>query len=355
MTIFAVFAIIIGIFFAMNIGASGTAASMGAAYGGGAIHNKLLAVTLVGFAAVAGAVLGGGAVVKTIGEGLINQSITVEISIIILLSACLTLFYANMAGIPLSTSEVTVGAVVGVGVAYQSLMVTKILTIFAVWIVLPFIAFGIAFLLGKISPILERLFAKTGKPQLVKRSLIIFLIAAGCYEAFSAGMNNVANAVGPLVGAGIMTETSGVWIGGLFVAIGAILLGGRVLETNGKKITKLSLLNGSFVSLTSGTLVIIASLFGLPVPLTQATTMSIFGIGIADHGRKLWDNNVVKRIVKVWVISPLSSLIVSYSLAELFLRHNYYGIVIVVSVFVITISFFGFKRLRHHEYEGGGI
>lgn len=348
-------AIIIGLFFAMNIGASGTAAAMGAAYGGGAIKRKLLAVTLVALAALAGAVTGGGEVVKTIGNGLITQSITVELTIIILLSACLTLFYANIAGIPLSTSEVTVGAVVGVGVAYQALVLSKVLLIFAVWIVLPFAAFGIAFLLGKLSPILEGLLARTGRPKLVKRVLTIFLIGAGCYEAFSAGMNNVANAVGPLVGAGILNETAGIWIGGIFVGFGAILLGGKVLETNGKKITKLSLLNGSFVSMTSGTLVIIASLFGIPVPLTQATTMSIFGIGLADHGRKLWDNSIVKRIVKVWIISPLASLIVSYALVELFIRHNYYAIAVIVSVFVTTVSFFGFKRLRHHEYEGEGI
>jgi len=350
-----IFAIVIALFFAMNIGASGTAASMGSAYGGGAIKRKLFAVLLVGFAALAGAVLGGGEVVKTIGKGLIYEPITVELSIIILLSACLTLFYANLVGIPLSTSEVTVGSVVGVGVAYQSLVVSKIMVIFVVWILLPFVAFFIAFLLGKLSPHLEKLFSKIGKPKLVKRVLTVFLILAGCYEAFSAGMNNVANAVGPLVGAGIMGTQEGIWLGGVFVLIGAILLGGKVLETNGKKITKLSLLNGSFVSITSGSLVIVASIFGLPVPLTQATTMSIFGIGLADHGRKLWSNSIVKRIIKVWIISPLSSLVVSYSLVELIIRHNYYSLIIVISVFVITIGFFGFKRLRHHGYEGEGI
>jgi len=91
------------------------------------------------------------------------------------------------------------------------------------------------------------------------------------------------------------------------------------------------------------------------VPLTQATTMSIFGVGLADHGRKLWDNSVVKRIVKIWLISPLSSLVVSYSLVELFIRHNFYAAIVVGSVFIITITFFGFKRLRHHEFEGEGI
>jgi sulfate permease len=353
--VLTVIALVIALFFAMNIGASGTAAAMGAAYGGGAVKNKLFAVTLVAIAALAGAVIGGGEVVKTIGNGLIHTSITAELSIIILASACLTLFYANLVGIPLSTSEVTVGAVVGVGVAYQAVAVTKILLIIAIWIALPFVAFVIAFLLAKLTPHLDRWLQKTGKPVLVRRVLVVFLVSAGCYEAFSAGMNNVANAVGPLVAADILSTTTGIWIGGVFVGLGAILLGGKVLETNGKKITKLSLINGSFVSLTSGTLVIIASLFGIPVPLTQATTMAIFGVGIADHGKKLWDNNVVKRIVKVWIISPLSSLVVSYSLVQLFILNNYYAMIVVIAVFIITISFFGFKRLRHHPSMGDGI
>lgn len=353
---FVVLAFAIALFFAMNIGASGTAAAMGAAYGGGAIRSKGAATVLVGLAALAGAVLGSGEVVGTISKGIIDSSlISVEIAVIILASACLTLFYANISGIPLSTSEVTVGSVVGVGVAYQSLYIGKIALIVAVWLVLPFVAFAIAFALGKLSPHIEKALARSGRPAASRRFLVLFLIGAGCYEAFSAGMNNVANAVGPLVGAGILDTGTGIWLGGLFVAAGAVLLGRRVLETNGKKITKLSLLNGSFVSLTSGSLVIVASLFGLPVPLTQATTMAIFGIGIANHGKKLWDNLVVKRIVKIWIISPLASLVVSYSLMQLFILHDFYAVTVVISVFVITVSLFGFKRLRHHEFEGDGI
>ncbi|WP_396631550.1 inorganic phosphate transporter, partial [Lysinibacillus sp. D4B1_S16] len=64
-------------------------------------------------------VLGGGEVVKTIISGIMPQEyITVKIVIIILISATSSLFYANLLGITLSTSEVTVGAVVGVGMAY---------------------------------------------------------------------------------------------------------------------------------------------------------------------------------------------------------------------------------------------
>src|SRR5690606_33904345 len=97
-----------------------------------------------------------------------------------------------------------------------------------------------------------------------KKWLMILLIISGCLEAFAAGMNNVANAVGPLVGAGLISVSTGVIVGGIFVSIGAIILGGRVLETNGKKITQLSLLQGSAISATGGSLVIIASVFGFP-------------------------------------------------------------------------------------------
>ncbi len=44
--------------------------------------------------------------------------------------------------------------------------------------------------------------------------LTVLLILAGFFEAFSAGMNNVANAVGPLVGAGMMDVTTGIVLGG---------------------------------------------------------------------------------------------------------------------------------------------
>ena len=62
-----------------------------------------------------------------------------------------------------------------------------------------------------------------------------------------------------------------------FMVVGAILLGSNVLKTNGKKITQLSLLQGSAISFTGGTLVIIAFVYGLPIPLTQVTTCGILG------------------------------------------------------------------------------
>ena len=123
-----IIAIVISLFFAMNIGASGAAA-----INGGCIwcrrhqeHQNSAMDLLHGV--LTGAVLGGGEVVKTISSGIIPQNLlSIKIVIIILLSATISLFLANVIGIPLSTSEVTVGAVVGVGVAYQVLYVKSLL------------------------------------------------------------------------------------------------------------------------------------------------------------------------------------------------------------------------------------
>jgi sulfate permease len=353
-------ALAIAFFFAINIGASGAAASMGAAYGAGAVGRKIAALLLVAFSVFLGAVLGGGEVVKTIGSGLIpSDLLSVPIVLIILTGATSTLFVANLLGIPLSTSEVTVGSIVGVGFAYQALYFSKLLTIIAFWVIVPAAAFGAAYVLSRGVHRLEKRYPGLKQGGRWKRGLIILLIITGCWEAFSAGMNNVANAVGPLVGAGLISASSALWWGGLFVALGALLLGGRVLETNGKRITSLSLLEGSIVSGTGGTLVVMASLIGIPVPLTQATTSAILGVGTAQGGFQLWHKNVVVQIVKVWLVSPVLSLVVSYSLVHLLLHQNYYVIAVLLSMLVGTCGTLSLMKTvrqgKQSVHEGGEL
>lgn len=352
-------AIAVALFFAMNIGASGTAASMGAPYGAGAIKNKRLALLLVAVSAFLGAFLGGGEVVKTIGKGIIPTGILdAQIVVIILLGATLTLFIANLIGIPLSTSEVTVGSIIGVGAAFQAIYTDTLFVIIAFWMIVPVTSFLITFGLGYLIHYSENRWpGLTGNGTWTKW-LSLLLVIGGCLEAFSAGMNNVANAIGPLVGAGMISSNSGLLLGALFVSLGALFLGSRVLETNGKKITSLSLLQGSAVSFTGGTLVIIASIFGLPIPLTQVTTCGILGVGAAKDGFSILKKNVIKRIALVWVISPLASLIVSYLLINLFSKFDIYNVLIVTSALIVAVGSIVLSRIERNEkrsyYDAGG-
>ncbi|MTH52675.1 inorganic phosphate transporter [Bacillus mangrovi] len=349
-------AVVLSLFFAMNIGASGAAASMGVAYGTGAIPKKTAALLLCGAGVLLGAVLGGGEVVKTISSGIIpKSSITIEIVLVIISSAAVSLFLANLMGIPLSTSEVTVGAVAGVGVALQALYIKSIFTIMIFWVLIPVVSFFITYCICKwAKPAMNRLENRSG------RLLIWLLIGAGFFEAFSAGMNNVANAVGPLVASGVMSTGQGVWIGGIFVAAGAIVLGGRVLETNGKKITTLTKTEGIVISSTGAFLVIMSSLFGLPVPLTQVTSTSIMASGAAKSGAIVFQKGIVQKIVKVWIVSPLVSLAISYLLVKLFIQGDLYASFSIAAVIIATLGVLSLmnaiKREKQSIHEqGGGI
>lgn len=356
--LFVLSAFIVAYFFAMNIGASGAAASMGIAYGAGAIK-KRMALLLCGVGIIIGAVIGGENVVKTIGEGIIpSDLVTVHIAIIILVSATLSLFIANLIGIPLSTSEVTVGAVVGIGISYKVLYIDSLLTVVSFWLIVPIIAFLGAFLIGKGIKYYKKKFPVPKKKW--KKPLTIALIGAGFLEAISAGMNNVANAIGPLVGASLIPLTLGTITGSIFVALGAVLWGGKVLETNGKKITQLSLEQGLSISSLSALLVIIASIFGIPMPLTQVTTSAIVGMGASQKGFSKTEKKVVVKIIQVWVVSPVFSLVIAYGLMKIFIAKDYYTLFVIMSVIIATIGTISLsnvirKEKRAIHEQGGGI
>jgi sulfate permease len=151
-------------------------------------------------------------------------------------------------------------------------------------------------------------------------------------------MNNVANAVGPLVAAGLMYKGDAVLWGGLAVAAGAFFLGHRVIETNGKKITTLKLEEGCIISGTGASIVTAASIFGIPVPLTQITTSSIIGIGFAKYGKSVLKKDIVVQLITVWIVSPVLSMVLSYTIIQLVIERNFYPIIAMAGV---LISVFG--------------
>lgn len=339
----------VALFFALNIGASGAAASISIPYGSGAIPNRRIALLICGVAIFLGAILGGSEVVKTIGSSIIpSHYLTAKVVLIILSSAAVSLFIANILGIPLSTSEITVGSVVGVGVAKQALFIHSILLIIIFWFLIPLIGFSLGFLFGKLIKKAEERSLRL-KSRKAVRILTLFVIFVGFFESFSAGMNNVANAAGPLVGAGIVSTKTGILIGGLFIALGVVFLGKGVLQTNAKKITNFSLLEGGAISGTGATLVILSSIYGLPVPLTQVTSSAIMGLGIAQKGKEIFKTKVINKIVKVWFVSPFLSLVISYGFVKMFVDTDIYSVVVLFSVCAVTLGILSLLKTIREE------
>lgn len=350
----------VALFFALNIGASGAAASISIPYGSGALPDRKVALLLCGAAIFLGAVLGGSEVVKTIGSNIIpHMYLTVKVVLIILSSASISLFIANILSIPLSTSEITVGAVVGVGVAKHALFLHNILIIVGFWFIIPAVAFTLGFIFGKLINKIEKKYPQLNSGK-AGRILTLFVIIVGFFESFSAGMNNVANAAGPIVGAGIVSVKTGILIGGLFIAVGVILLGKGVLQTNAKRITKFSLLEGGAISGTGASLVILASIYGIPVPLTQITSTAIIGLGMAQKGKEIFKTRVISKIIKVWLVSPVLALVISYGFIKIFVDSDIYSVIVLFCACAATLGTISLVKTiredsRSYFENGGGI
>jgi sulfate permease len=311
-------AVAIALFMGLNIGGNNAAASMGAAYGA-KVRTKYQAVLLIGVFSVLGAGISGGEVIKTIGNGLLPAgTIVLEGAIIAVAAAGITIFLANLLRVPISTSQAAVGAVVGLGFFYgaSDINVVKIEYIVSWWIITPILAWLLAYIMGKYlyTNILIWLADHHESDASIRRSLNILLTISGCYVAYSAGANNAANAVGPFVGAGMIGSVPGAIFGGLAIGLGALLMGGRVLDTVGKEITELCVIRATFVEFTSAFIVHMASINGVPVSLGEIVAAGIIGIGCANSGMHIVKGDVVKKIMIAWVISPILAGILAFSM-----------------------------------------
>jgi len=315
-----IFLIFLTIFFAFNMGASGVAPSFASIYGARLIEKKK-ALLLFGIFVILGAITLGRGVAVTLGKSLLpKELLSIDVVLIILTSASLSLFLANILKIPQSTSQVTVGAIVGVGLYFQHLNVkTLCLKILPMWVILPVLSYFLTWLIYRnIYPpehdnlhIYEKLFAN-------EKKLRISALIMSCYVAFAIGTNNVGNAVGPLFGAGIL----GVNLGLLFISplfgIGAFALGDGNLKTAGKKIVPLGLFSSTLVSFVTATLLIFASFLGIPQSLVQLNMLSIFAIScLKDGHRCTLDRQLTKKTFFIWSITPLISVGLSHILVSL--------------------------------------
>ncbi len=86
----------------------------------------------------------------------------------------------------------------------------------------------------------------------------------------------------------------------LAMAIGGLLNARRVAETMSKKITPMNHGQGFTANLTTAILVVLASLFGLPVSTTHVSVGSLFGIGLTT-GRA--NHRMISAIVFSWLIT----------------------------------------------------
>jgi sulfate permease len=317
---------IIAMFLAINMGGSGTAPAFSAAYGANVIKKSLIP-GLFGIAVFAGALIGGKETAKTVGKGLLNPELmTFTVVSIILFSVAITLLIANLLGIPQSTSQATVMAVIAPALYFESFNSHKFLCeILPTWFIMPLIAFILAFFIGKYiyKPLRKRGYTISKK---VNDSYILrgLLIVMSLYVAFSIGTNNVANAVGPLSSLTFnvldIKEQNYVHIlmmATLIIApcfgIGSSLFGHKVVKNTGKELFLFGKIEAVIIAFISASLLMSASLIkGIPTSLVQLNVAAILGIGVAKMGAKnIFRKTEVNKFFVMWIVAPAISFSLS--------------------------------------------
>ena len=99
---------LVAMFLAINMGGSGTSPSFATAYGSGILRKDLIP-GLFGLCVLVGALLAGKNTAITLGKGILPaESLNYTLTTIILFSVALSLLFANLVGVPQSTSQSTV-------------------------------------------------------------------------------------------------------------------------------------------------------------------------------------------------------------------------------------------------------
>jgi PiT family inorganic phosphate transporter len=136
----------------------------------------------------------------------------------------------------------------------------------------------------------------------------------GAYMAMNIGANDVANNVGPAVGAGALTIGGAVVVASIFEAAGALIAGGDVVKTIKKGIIDPVAFAGDpmiFVYAMAAALLAaalwltFATILKAPVSTTHSIVGGVMGAGIAAGGFAVVSWGTMGKIAMSWVISPV--------------------------------------------------
>ncbi len=326
--------LLVAMFLGINMGGSGTAPSFATAFGSGILRRSLIP-GLFGIFVLLGALLAGKNTAITLGKGILPAvSLDYSLTTIILFSVAISLLFANLLGVPQSTSQSTVAALVAPAHYVGQLNTHKIFyEIIPTWIILPLVSFGIMYFIAqtvnrKFDLKYPGYFSSDKQQKLFKWVVIV----TSCYVAFSIGSNNVANAAGPITSM-ITNELhinptssnfllimilSTLIIAPAF-AIGSSIFGHRLMVKTGTEILAIGKVEASMISFVTASLLLVASVTrGIPTSLVQLNTFAILALSVSKFGwKETFSKKVVKQFWLIWLIAPLIAFIISYFLTSL--------------------------------------
>lgn len=286
-----------GVFLGWSLGANDAANCFGPAVASRMVRFMTAALLGAGFVLL-GALLEGRAGFFTL-SGL--TTIDPEQAVVVSVGAALTVALMTILGLPVSTSQAVVGAILGIGFFNQEINLAGLGKVVACWIGTPI---GAVLATLGLYPLMGFIYNRLRLSLFQLDALLrISLIIAGSYAAYALGANNVANVTGVFVGAGTLTVFMATLIGGLSIAFGVMTSGRRVMETVGRKLVLLDPFSALVAVLAEGLTVHFYTFLGVPVSTSQALIGAVIGIGLLK-GDKTIKRKTLYGVFFGWFITP---------------------------------------------------
>lgn len=337
-----------GLFLGWALGANDAANVFGTAVGTRMVSWRNAAIICSIFV-ILGAVISGAGTSQTLGK--LGAITALPGAFMTALSAGFSVFVMTKSGLPVSTSQAIVGAIIGWNFfSNQATDTSTLAKILSTWIICPLLAAVIAIVILKIS----KYFGRKMNLSLIRLDAYkrIALIFAGALGAYSLGANNIANVIGvfipvqPLaelkIGSFSFSSTQQLFLlGGLAIALGVCTYSKKVMLTVGSDLGQLSS-TSALVAVISHSIVLflfasqgleaLLSGYGLPtIPLvpvssSQAVVGAIFGISILQ-GITAVKWNVLGKIIAGWIVTPIFAGIVCF--IGLFFLQNVFSLSVI--------------------------
>ncbi len=286
-----------GIFMGWSLGANDAANLFGPMVGSGAMRFWTAALLASIFVLVGAMTVGGGcfATYDAIGTQ------TLLSAFLVTLAAGLTVTLMTILGLPVSSTQAVVGAILGAGLLTGGVSFAPLTKIGLSWILTPIGGLVAAYIPYK----LLVLFPRALPSRLVQRAGVIRvgLILVTCYSAYALGANNVANVTGVYVSSGFLSPTLGAVIGALSIGLGILTFSRRVIETVGNDLVQLDAVTALIAILAEAITLNVYTVIGVPVSASQAVVGAVLGVGLVK-GVKTIDGRVLLRVLFGWVGTP---------------------------------------------------
>jgi len=322
-----------GLFLGWSLGGNDAANIFGTAVGTKMVKFRTAAVVSSIFV-ILGAVVSGAGASHTLGTlGAVDM---IAGAFMVALSAAITVMAMTKYGLPVSTSQAIVGAIIGWNLfAGRTTDMNALYKIAATWIVSPILAaiisvilfFAMRTLLTHWKLHIFRLDAYTRKG----------LIVVGAFGAYSLGANNIANVMGvfvpvapfdPLTVLGVtISGTQQLFLlGGIAIAVGIGTFSKRVMMTVGDGVVKLTPQTALVVVLAQSIVLFLFASRGLeswllahhlpsiplvPVSSSQVVIGSVIGIGLLRGGSGI-KLKLLGRIAMGWVATPVLAALIAF-------------------------------------------